>query len=166
MEESASMLCARVVRGISSIEKEVTPVAAISWKVSTAPSGRRNPMRTWPAGRAGDRLCRCYRSSRSTAPALRYRPGQKPRRGRRESSLPWRRIRRPDTPLDAGAGLDHDLEPAFVRLGMTSGHHRYAPLPRESLRGTPTIMPILAIVRVNLQPSRIAPGAIYFAEIC
>ena len=28
------MLCARVVRGISSMEKEVTPVPAISWTIS------------------------------------------------------------------------------------------------------------------------------------
>jgi hypothetical protein len=29
MDDRASMLCARVIRGISSIEKAVTPVAAI-----------------------------------------------------------------------------------------------------------------------------------------
>ena len=38
------MLCARVVRGISSTEKEVTPLSAISWMASRDPSGRRKPI--------------------------------------------------------------------------------------------------------------------------
>ena len=43
------MLWARVVRGISSTEKEVTPVAAIFLNcLHTLPRGRRNPIRTWP----------------------------------------------------------------------------------------------------------------------
>ena len=48
MEESASMFCARVMRGINSTEKEVTPVAAIASTVCTSPSGRRNPISDWP----------------------------------------------------------------------------------------------------------------------
>ena len=46
IDESASMLCARVVRGINSTENDVTPVAATSSIVSIAPSGRRNPINT------------------------------------------------------------------------------------------------------------------------
>ena len=41
------MLCARVVRGISSTENDVTPRSAISRMVSIDPSGRRKPTRTW-----------------------------------------------------------------------------------------------------------------------
>ena len=48
MDESASMLCARVERGINSMENEMTPLAAISCKGPSAPRGRRNPMSTWP----------------------------------------------------------------------------------------------------------------------
>src|ERR1700730_11291985 len=40
IEESASMLCARVVRGINSTEKEVTPLPAMVWRVSAAPEVR------------------------------------------------------------------------------------------------------------------------------
>ncbi len=40
------MLCARVVRGISSTEKADTPVAAISCTISFEPSGRKKPMST------------------------------------------------------------------------------------------------------------------------
>jgi hypothetical protein len=53
MDESASMLCARVMRGISSMENAVTPVAASSRMVSSCPSGRTNPTRTWPARSSG-----------------------------------------------------------------------------------------------------------------
>ena len=48
MEESASMLCARVVRGINSTENEVTPLPAIASTVSIDPSGRMNPTSPWP----------------------------------------------------------------------------------------------------------------------
>ena len=43
IEESASMLCARVVRGINSTAKEVTPVFASCCNSSSFPIGRRNP---------------------------------------------------------------------------------------------------------------------------
>src|SRR5829696_7188933 len=48
MEESASMLCARVMRGISSIEKAVTPASARLRMASGAPSGSANPMTICP----------------------------------------------------------------------------------------------------------------------
>jgi hypothetical protein len=48
IEESTSMLCARVVRGINSTENETTPLEAISWMVSIDPSGRKNPISAWP----------------------------------------------------------------------------------------------------------------------
>jgi len=38
MEESTSMLCARVVRGINSTENEVTPLAAISEWFRSSPA--------------------------------------------------------------------------------------------------------------------------------
>jgi len=44
MEESASMLCARVVRGINSTEKAVNRMEAICWIVSSEPNGRKNPI--------------------------------------------------------------------------------------------------------------------------
>jgi len=47
------MLWARVVLGMNSMEKDVTPVAAISRIVSKEPSGRRNPIKTWPRRRNG-----------------------------------------------------------------------------------------------------------------
>ena len=43
------MLCARVMRGISSIESSVAPLAATWWMASGAPSGSANPMTAWPA---------------------------------------------------------------------------------------------------------------------
>ena len=48
MEERASMLCARVVRGMSSTEKLVTPARAISRTTSAEPKGRKKPIRIWP----------------------------------------------------------------------------------------------------------------------
>ena len=45
IEESASMLWARVVRGINSTENAVTPARAISCTTSAEPNGRRNPTR-------------------------------------------------------------------------------------------------------------------------
>ena len=44
---------ARVVRGISSTENEVTPRSAISRMVSIDPSGRRKPIRTWSRRKQG-----------------------------------------------------------------------------------------------------------------
>ena len=41
------MLWARVVRGMSSMENDVTPVAASFWSVSIFPKGRRKPTRVW-----------------------------------------------------------------------------------------------------------------------
>jgi len=46
IDESASMLCARVDRGINSTANEVAPVAATSCTISSEPSGRRKPIRT------------------------------------------------------------------------------------------------------------------------
>jgi hypothetical protein len=43
MEESASMLWARVVRGISSTENAVTPACATSSTTCFEPKGRRKP---------------------------------------------------------------------------------------------------------------------------
>ncbi len=54
MEDSASMLCARVIRGTSSMAKKDTPVAASSAHSRTAVSGSPNPIETWP-GRSSDR---------------------------------------------------------------------------------------------------------------
>ena len=48
IEESASMLCARVVRGINSTANEVTPVAASFCNTPGNPSGRKNPINTCP----------------------------------------------------------------------------------------------------------------------
>ena len=58
------MLWARVVRGISSMENDVTPVAASFWSVSTFPNGRRKPIRCW-SGRT---------SGRSASPVLSLAP--------------------------------------------------------------------------------------------
>ena len=46
MDESASMLCALVVRGTNSTAKEVIPVFAIFWMTFIEPSGRKNPIKT------------------------------------------------------------------------------------------------------------------------
>ena len=48
IDESASMLCARVMRGISSIENSVAPVGARSRMACGAPSGSANPMTVCP----------------------------------------------------------------------------------------------------------------------
>jgi hypothetical protein len=61
MDDSASMLCARVVRGMSSMEKDVTPVAASFWSVSSGAKGRRKPIRYW-SGRTSDKSASPVRS--------------------------------------------------------------------------------------------------------
>ena len=43
------MLCARVIRGISSIESSDTPVAATSRTICGAPRGSAKPITVWPA---------------------------------------------------------------------------------------------------------------------
>ena len=43
--DNASMLCARVVRGISSTENEMIPLAAMSVMLCSEPIGRKNPTR-------------------------------------------------------------------------------------------------------------------------
>ena len=60
MEESTSMLCARVMRGTSSSANSVAPVAAILAFSAVAVSGSPMPIKTWP-GR---------RSSRSSWPSF------------------------------------------------------------------------------------------------
>ena len=47
-DDSTSMLCARVVRGISSIAKNDTPAAARSDASRTAVSGSPSPITIWP----------------------------------------------------------------------------------------------------------------------
>ena len=48
IDDSASMLCARVMRGISSIEKAVDAACASARIASGAPSGSAKPMTVWP----------------------------------------------------------------------------------------------------------------------
>src|ERR1035441_2361973 len=65
MEESASMLCARVMRGISSMARKVTPRSA-NWRAaSPAVSGSPKPMA----------VCPCRNSARSAAPVNGFAPG-------------------------------------------------------------------------------------------
>ena len=100
------MLCARVMRGISSIDSSVAPVAATSRIACGAPSGSAKPITTWPAcsavGRpASARTCR-------TMSAV-------PRTSARESDR--RALRRVgvvgEPGGDARAGFDDDLEPGL-----------------------------------------------------
>src|SRR5271157_291490 len=65
MEESASMLCARVIRGINSIARNVMPRPARSRAASRDVSGSPKPMTIWPR-------CIC---ARSAAPASGLAPG-------------------------------------------------------------------------------------------
>src|SRR3954471_14485976 len=48
IDESASMLCARVIRGISSIENAIAPASASVRIASGVPSGSANPITVWP----------------------------------------------------------------------------------------------------------------------
>ena len=48
IDDSASMLCARVMRGISSIENAVTPLCASTRIASGAPSGSAKPITACP----------------------------------------------------------------------------------------------------------------------
>jgi hypothetical protein len=59
--DSTSMLCARVMRGISSTAKALTPVAAISCTVRGEARGRRKPMSVCP-GRSSGRSAAPVRS--------------------------------------------------------------------------------------------------------
>ena len=47
------MLCARVVRGMSSTANDVTPRSATSRMVSIDPSGRKKPTSTWSGTQEG-----------------------------------------------------------------------------------------------------------------
>ena len=58
------MLCARVVRGMSSTENDVTPRSAIARMVSIDPSGLRKPIRIWSRRSRG----------RSSLPVLSFEP--------------------------------------------------------------------------------------------
>ena len=64
MEESTSMLCARVIRGISSMASSVTPCAASAAASRRAVSGSANPMTICPRRNRG----------RSAAPASGFAP--------------------------------------------------------------------------------------------
>ena len=48
IEESASMLCARVIRGMSSIARKVTPWSASAFAASMAVNGSPKPITVWP----------------------------------------------------------------------------------------------------------------------
>src|SRR5882724_10623088 len=92
------MLCARVVRGINSTANEVTAVEATSFKVSRAPSGRRNPQESARAAAATNPLCPSCHLSRGRELAPRFRPQQKLQLGSPQSSRPSPNIRRPGSP--------------------------------------------------------------------
>ena len=64
IDDNASMLWARVVRGINSTANAVTPVCANCCTASAEPSGRINPTSNWP------RRIR----ARSLAPFLSFAP--------------------------------------------------------------------------------------------
>ena len=53
-EESASIVCARVMRGTSSTARAVTPRAASAWLSSGRSSGRRYEIRSGVGGQRGD----------------------------------------------------------------------------------------------------------------
>src|ERR1039458_3509918 len=65
MEDRASMLCARVMRGISSMARKVTPRSASARAASPAVSGSPKPMA----------VCPCRNSARSAAPVSGFAPG-------------------------------------------------------------------------------------------
>ena len=50
-DESASIDCARLIRGIDSIAKAVTPADSSAWAISGSVSGWRKPMKACPSRR-------------------------------------------------------------------------------------------------------------------
>src|ERR1039457_1172759 len=134
MDDSASMLCARVMRGISSMENAVTPVAASSWIVSSCPSGRTNPTRIWPARSSGRsawpvRSLEPWHSTWTTTSARRKTSA---RAAASWAPLAAYSVSRYPAANPAPASMA-TWKPAFVRLGMTAGPN--APLAGEGLPG-------------------------------
>ena len=73
MEDSASMLCARVMRGMNSIENSVAPARANCAARSGSPRGSQNPITAWRWFSPGDGLgtrtwSRTWARSRTSAP--------------------------------------------------------------------------------------------------
>ena len=116
------MLCARVMRGISSIEKAATPFSASACEIEGSFSGSRKATRVWPWRRrarsarpasvaGGDSLTRSIRSARAatstavatiSAPCAAYAASVKP-------------AARP-APLSIAT-----VSPAFTSAGITAG---------------------------------------------
>ena len=117
------MLCARVMRGISSSANAVTPRDAMSRTVSGAPSGSAMPIT----------ICPCRISATS--------PGARPA-GRRRHQTHQSRLAAICAPLSsyaavgksralAGAPFDDDVEARFLQRRDGRGHERDTVLARK-----------------------------------
>ena len=129
------MLCARVVRGISSTENDVTPRSATSRIVSIDPSGRRKPISTW-SGRKQGKIVLAGPVVRAMTEHLDDDVGRarRPRRGRAGSWRPWRCSRRRESRPRRRPPLPRrPRSRPSTRIGITAGNQRHAPLAREAL---------------------------------
>ena len=127
------MLCARVMRGISSIEKSVAPVAASARIACGAPSGSAKPMTACP-DRSSRRLSR-----RRTH--LEHDVGRLEHLRARHDRRPLRAIRLVrESRRDAGALFDDDFEPAFIRAATAAGMTATRVSPGHVSFGMPTFM--------------------------
>ena len=126
MDDSTSMLCARVIRGISSSANAVTPREAMSRTVSGAPSGSAMPMTT----------CPCRIDANISGTHLQRR------RLRQTHQHGWRHLRAlfliravGKSGALAGAPFDNDVEPRFFQRSDRRGHERDAVLARKLFGG-------------------------------
>src|SRR6188474_2758866 len=131
IDESASMLCARVMRGISSIENAVVPASASVRMASGDPSGPAKPITTWPrrsraVSEGTDRTCRIRSAEENTAsrgatlmPALSYAFDGKP------AAVPASRSTTTSSP-------------AFFKAAAAGGIKATRFSPGHVSRGTPT----------------------------
>ena len=128
------MLCARVVRGISSTENDVTPRSAMSRMVSIDPSGRRKPIEHLVAAQEGKVFL--------AGPVVRavtehldddVRGLEDLARAREDLGAPGRVFGIGIAGLRAGSRLDDDLEACLQKARNHRGHQSHAPLARVAL---------------------------------
>ena len=135
MEDSASMLCARVMRGINSMERKVTPRSARERAAPVAVSGSPKPMTVWP----------WRRSTRSAAPVSGFAPRLRTCRITSAARKTSSRLGARRTPFSiysesgkagcrSGAGLHEQFDARLVQDGEGARDHRHPAFARRCFR--------------------------------
>ena len=134
MEESASMLCARVMRGINSMARKLTPRSARLRAASSAVSGSPKPITVWPR-----RIC-----ARSSGAGLGIGAGAAHLQnhvGRGEDLFAagdahafGRVLGIGKTGARAGARFQHQFRARLIQNRERAGNHGHAPLSRRTFR--------------------------------